>query len=212
MGILSDRQPELREDAPDVLFDGTFCDDESGRDAAVRVSFGHQREDVSFTPRQLCKRVVSLALCDKLADKSRVDYRAAVRNAIERIDEVIRLHDPALKQIADASAPLQEVKRRVDLDVSRQDEDPDLGELGADRSRGVEAFPGLRRRHPDVDDNEIRNVSADSSHERWLIACLLDHVEPSTGQQAGDPFAQQHVVLSDNYAAFRHVAPKCTSV
>ena len=210
MGILGDRQPELREDAPDVFFDGTFCDDEPRCDAEVRVSFGHQRKDVSFAPSQLCKRIVSVTLCDQFLDKGRVDYRAAFGNAIECVDEVIRLHDPALKQVADASAPLKEIKRGVDLDVSRQDEDPDLGEIGADRPRGVEAFPGLRRRHPDVDDNEIRNVSADSSHERRFIACLIDHVEPSTGQQACDAFAQQYIVLSDNYAAPRHVVAKST--
>ena len=51
MRVLCHGQPKLREDAPDVLLDGSFRDDKSGRDAFVRVSLRHQTEDLALAAR-----------------------------------------------------------------------------------------------------------------------------------------------------------------
>lgn len=45
------RQVELREDAPNVLLDRAFSDEEAMRDTAVGSAFGHQREHLPLASR-----------------------------------------------------------------------------------------------------------------------------------------------------------------
>jgi hypothetical protein len=176
------------------------------------LALRHQREYLALAGRQLRERIVTVALREELLHERWVDDRAAVGDALQSVDDVAHLHDPALQQVADPLAALEQVERLVDLDVCREDQDPDLRELGADTSRRVEALQFLRGRHADVDDHQVGDQFADQTHECGRIARLSDHVEARAGQKTGDPFAQEDIVVCDDNSACRHLAPKLTPV
>src|SRR5207237_1137979 len=67
-----------------------------------------------------------------------------------------------LEQVPDAfRARGQEIERVFGLDVLRQHDDAGAGVLLANLARGTQALVGVRRRHPDVDDRDIRAVRPD---------------------------------------------------
>ena len=110
--------------------------------------------------------------------------------------------DPVLEQVADAAGAVgDQPQRERRLDVLRQDEDADRrAVLGADRLRRPEAFVGVGRRHPDVDDRDVGTVLADGGQERLGIAGLGDDVETGLDQQPGDPLPQEERVVGQDEA------------
>jgi hypothetical protein len=81
-------------------------------------------------------------LGQQFLDDGGVDHGAAECDPFEGVDKILDPYDPALEQIADAVAAAQEVDRRLDLNVRRQEQDPDLRELAANRARDIDAFKG----------------------------------------------------------------------
>jgi len=71
------------------------------------------------------------------------------------------------------------------LDVRRQDQDRGVRVLLADLVGGVQAFGGVGRRHPDIDDDQLGPLLADHLKKPRRIAGLADHVEARTFEQAG---------------------------
>src|SRR5215210_4815976 len=71
-------EPQLPEDAGDVLLYGTLRDDEALCDGVVRLSFGHQLEHLALARRQRVERVVAPAAPDETRDDARVERRAAL--------------------------------------------------------------------------------------------------------------------------------------
>src|SRR5690349_24247471 len=63
---------------------------------------------------------------------------------------------------------------RSELHVRREDEEADLGELLADRSRRVEPLGRVRRRHANVHDRELGLVLADELEKLGGVARLSD--------------------------------------
>ena len=122
--------------------------------------------------------------------------------AIRRIGvgEVVEVVDPVLEQVADAARTVgHQAQRERRLDVLRQDEDADVrAVLGADRLRRPEALVGVGRRHPDVDDRDVRAMLADGLQERVGVAGLGDDLEAGLGQQPRDPLAQQERVVGED--------------
>ncbi len=56
----------------------------------------------------------------------------------------------------------------------------------------------MRRRHPDVDDDELGLVLTYELEEFVRIADLTDDLEVRPLEQACEPFAQKDVVVGDN--------------
>jgi len=54
------------------------------------------------------------------------------------------------------------------------------------------------RWHPHIDDRDIGAVGQCLVQQVFCVSCLGDHVEPGVGQEPGDAFAEQHVVLTDD--------------
>src|SRR5262249_25473145 len=127
-------------------------------------------------------------------------------DALERVDDVVRAHDPVLEQVSDALAALEEVDRGLDLDMRREEEDPDLRELSANRASGVEAFPRVCRRHADVEHDELGGLAAHDLVERGRVAGLSDHLVPRPAQQADDALANENVVVRDGDMAPGHAS------
>ena len=118
---------------------------------------------------------------------------AAARSATSRI--------PVLEQIAGASlVSLEQPERVLRLDVLGEDEHADGGMPFAQLLRGGEAFVGVRRRHPNVDDRDVRVGRGDRREQLIGVARLGDDVEALPAQQLGKPFAQEDRVLGQRYA------------
>ena len=99
----------------------------------------------------------------------------------------------------------------LDLDVRREDQDPDLRVRGPDRPCRVEPLQMLRGRHADVDHHEIRDLLAHACSPSAVAspACPTTS-KPAPAQQARDPLAQQDIVLGDDDSTRRHLARQLT--
>ena len=75
-------QVQLGEDRVHVLLDRALGDPEAARDPAVREAFGHQAEHLALTRRERLERVVATASRHELANKSRINDRTAVQDAL----------------------------------------------------------------------------------------------------------------------------------
>ena len=98
----------------------------------------------------------------------------------------------------------------LDLDVRGEDEDRDLRQLVADRPRRLEPLGRMGRRHPDVDDRNLRLLPSHELDQAVGVARLADDVVAALPQQRGETLAKQHVVVGDRHPLctfpFRHTA------
>ena len=148
---------------------------------------------------QRVERAVVAAAAEHLGDDLGVEDRAAVVDTPHRVDEAVDLGDPVLEQVADALAARgQQVDRVVLLDVLREDEDPGLRQLLADRRRRPQAVVGVVGGHPDVDDRDVGLVGAHLAQQVLGVGRLADDLDPGLVEQARDPLPQQHRVLADH--------------
>src|SRR5262245_57600384 len=139
-----------------------------------------------------------------------VDHRTSLAYPFQRVDKVVGLHYSALQEVADAVPTLEQVERRVDLDVRREHEDPDLGELAPNRPGSLQPFLIVGRRHSDVDDHEVRGLIAAGRLERQCVAGLADDVVTGSAEHAGDAFAHEDVVVRHHNALPVHPGPELT--
>ena len=65
-------------------------------DAGVGAALGHQLEHAALALGQRRERVVGTRAAEQLSDHGRIHRRAAARNALERVDEVVHVerHGP----------------------------------------------------------------------------------------------------------------------
>src|SRR5262249_28845575 len=127
-----------------------------------------------------------------------IDRGSAARNAAYRLEELVDLEDAVLQQVAEAVRPLaEEPQRAARLDHLREDEHADVRMLCADLLRGAGAFVRLRRRHPHVDDRDVRLRALDRAMQLGRISDLRRDLEPTFGEDTGEPFAQENGVLCD---------------
>ena len=87
------------------------------------------------------------------------------------------------------------------LEVLGQHQDPDrLPELGADLPGCRESLDGVGRRHPHVDERDVRPERSHRFEQRIPVSHLRDDVEALQSEQLGHSCAQQRVVLGQHYA------------
>ena len=58
-------------------------------------------------------------------------------------------------------------------------------------ARRFQALGGVRRRHADVDDRDIRPVARDEVEQPGDVAGLADHLESARGERIGQGLAQE---------------------
>ncbi len=61
------------------------------------------------------------------------------------------------------------------------------GQFLADHPCRVQAPGGVRRRHPDVDDRQLRTDRTDQGEQFCTVPCLADHVEPERSSKLARP-------------------------
>jgi hypothetical protein len=66
----------------------------------------------------------------------------------------------------------------LDLNVGRENEDARLGEFLANRLRCVEPLGCMRRRHANVDENQLGRLSANELDELLAVVGLPGDFEP----------------------------------
>ena len=80
-----------------------------------------------------------------------------------------------------------------------QDEDADCQSvLRPDRLGRPKALIGVRGRHPDVDDRDIRAVLARGSQERLRVAHLGDHLEARVAEETSRSLAHEERVVGQD--------------
>ena len=85
-----------------------------------------------------------------------------------------------------------------DVDVRGKHDDRGLRKLGADHAGCLEPFPRMRRRHPDVDDRELGSMLANELEQLAGVTTPTDDGEAGPLEEAGNPLAQQHVVVRND--------------
>ncbi len=168
---LGRRQPELREDRADVLLDRALGDDDPRGDRRVRAPLGHQGEHLALARAQVVERVAAAGPRDELADDLGVDRGAAGRDPVDRLEELARLGDAVLEQIADpACVPGEELAGVPLLDVLREHEHRELRCSLPQLERRTDALVGERRRHANVDDRHLGLLAHDRGEEPGRVA------------------------------------------
>ena len=72
--------------------------------------------------------------------------------------------------------------------------------LAPDLLGGDEPFVGVRGRHADVDDRDVRPLEPDLPDQRFRVLDLGNHLDLRLAEQADDSFPGEHGVLRDDYA------------
>ena len=210
IGALS-RKVEFREDVTNVLLYRALRDPQRFCDAAVGAAFSHQLEHLPLARGQLGEALVPAASSKELADESWVNDRSAGSDPLECADEVCCMRDPVFEQVADSLARLEQLDRNVELNMSRKQQDPDVRELGPDPACGVKAFPGMARRHPDIEHNEVWGRFAHGAQERLRVPHLGGDSVPGSDQHTGNAFTKEHIIIGDDNTLTRHSPVKCIS-
>jgi hypothetical protein len=87
---------------------------------------GHERQHLALARAEVVEWILEAARGDELPHERRVDHRAAVDDAIEVLEEVVDVGDPALQQVTGSLAAGEQIHRVIDLGVGGEDEDRDL--------------------------------------------------------------------------------------
>ena len=125
----------------------------------------------------------------------------------QRVDEHGDVRDALLEQVAGALGVLLEQAHRVArLEVVREHEHADLGMRAADLLRGDEALVGVRRRHRDVDDRDVRARQLDASRRaRRRVAALPTTSSPASASSRARPSRRS---VSSSAITTRTAAPR----
>src|SRR5580765_1567022 len=65
---------------------------------------------------------------------------------------------------------------------------------------GAQPFVGMRRRHSNVDDRDVRAEVADTCEQRVGVADLGDYFDVVFGEQTRDTLANKRSVVGDHYS------------
>jgi hypothetical protein len=191
-----------------VLLDRAQRDHHAFRDRLVRPAFGHELEYLALARRQIFQWVVRAPPADQLRDDGRIERRPALTDATDGSGELLHVRHAVLEQIADTLGVLAEQLHRIGrLDVLREDEYAAVRPALPDLLGGTQSLVGLRRRHPDVDQGDVRLVQADVPEEILRRAALRHDLEPRVLQQARNALAQKDGVVGENYAHTAEPSP-----
>ena len=106
-------------------------------DAGVGATFSHQLEHLALPRAEVGDWIADAARRNEPLHERGVDGGAAFQYAVERIEELVLVGDPALQEVAAALPAREQVHRVLDVDMRRQHEDRRFRDLIADRAGGV---------------------------------------------------------------------------
>ena len=190
-----------------MLLDRPGRDDERVCDCPVRPTLGHQREDVALAG---CERVgdAVVTTAHQRGDDVRVEHQITRDHALERPSQFLDARDAILQQVRHASPAIAEDVEGVhDIDMLREDEHSDPGELAAHASSGPQSLIHLTWRHPDVDDEDVRAVRVDEPVDLLGVPGLRHDLHVGDGEQGRKAASEERRVVCDDYSQRRHSRP-----
>jgi hypothetical protein len=138
------------------------------------------------------------ASCEQVVDDTPVDDALAGCDALYGVEQLVDAADPFLHQVADSfGLGFDELERVVGLEVLREDEDGGAGVVRADLAGRAQSFVRMRRRHPDVDEGDVRAEVADAPEQGICVAHLVDDLDAVFREQASNSFADERCVVGD---------------
>ena len=160
VAVLALGHAELQEQVAHVRLDRALAEVEALGDAGVRESLRHQLEHLALALGQLGERAVGARPRDEARDDLGVERRAALGDALRRGQELTDVEHAVLQEVAEAAErdELDGVRR---LDVLREHEDAELRVRLLHVPRGEGALVGERRRHADVEHDEVGMLVVD---------------------------------------------------
>ena len=118
------------------------------------------------------------------------------------VEERVDVGHPVLEQVADAAGAVGEQLVGVGhLDVLREHQHRRPGHRLPRLDGGPQPLVGVRRRHPDVDDGDVRAVLAHRPDERGAVADRGDHLGAGLLEQPDQALAEEDRVLGQDSPA-----------
>jgi hypothetical protein len=183
-----------------VALDGARAELELAGDGPVRPPFGDERQHLALALGEGVEQGAS-APADEGRDHLRVERRAAVGDAFDRVDELRDVAHAVLEQVADARRVVAyELEHVGRLEVLGEDEHRDSRVVTSDLRGRHKPVVGVAGRHPDVDDRDVGQRGLHLLHEVVGVVRAPDDLVAGLAQQRGDPLAQQRVVVGDDHA------------
>ena len=106
--------------------------------------------------------------------------------------------DPFLEQVAEAARLVGEQPLGVPrLQVLAEQQHCGVRVAVPDAPSRDQPFVGVRRRHPDVDEGDIRPLERHRSHQFVRVAALRNDLDAGIGEQPGQARPHQHDVVGD---------------
>jgi hypothetical protein len=197
-------ETELAQDAPDMLLYCAFGYPKKVRDSTVGTPFRHQGEHFPLARGQVVEGVAPSTRSNELLYQRRVDNRLSFHDPLESAYELTHVSHSVLEQVTNTLAAVEQLHRRLGLNVRRQHEYSDLGLDGTNRARRLEALGCLSGRHTDVDDHDVGSVLAYEREQGRGIARLTHDFVACAFEQACDAFAEKHIVIGQGNADSGH--------
>ncbi len=117
----------------------------------------------------------------------------------KRVGQRRQIEDPVLQQVADPLGHvLQQPERVRGVEVLRQQQHGRARSRRPQLRSGAQALVGERRRHPDVEDHDVRIVGLDQLLERLGRAGLRRDLDAEVAQDAHDALPDEHHVVDDD--------------
>src|SRR5262249_41378545 len=177
---------------------------EVSSDGTVAPPLGDQRQDLELPRRELVESAVLAAPLygEERLDDARVDDRPTGCDLMERPVELASVLEPLLEEVAPAVRALVEELGGVErLGVLAQDDHADLGTRRAELHGKTDPLVGVRRRHPDVGEHQVRKRLVDRAPQLVEVAAgrqEIDVLDPL--ERPNDPFPRDEAVLSEHDA------------
>ena len=108
---------------------------------------------------------------------------------MQRVDEFRYVGNAALEQVADPATTAQQAQCMVDLNVSGQDQNADLGTLITDDLGRLQALGRVAGRHADVHHYELGCLITNQCKQPGSVASLPNHLKARTLEQASQALA-----------------------
>src|SRR6185312_8432774 len=111
---------------------------------------------------------------------------------------------PTLEQITHPLTTGQQLHRSIDLNISRQKNNPNLSELLPNTVSRRQPLSAVRGRHPDVDDRQIRTMLTHQLQQLHRITRLPNHLKTRPTKQTHHSLTDQHIIVGLHNTAATH--------
>jgi hypothetical protein len=156
------------------------------------------RARVSLARGEVAERGVRTPPLHEAGHDGGVDDAFALGHAAQGIDKNGDVGDPFLEQVAKPAGLVGKQPLGVArLEVLAEHDDCRRRVLLPDAASRDQALVGVGRRHPDVDDRDIRIFQGDQAQERIGVGRFPDHVDPGVGEQSSESRPDQHDVIGN---------------